>query len=268
LAKKTLELSQREEAVKIREEKVQHFMKIEPMKNRIQLQVGSVTYHTTASILLSVKDSYFHGLLNPKFREDDAGLFIPRDGEVFRYVLEYLTYGKLCSQIEDEGVLAKLSIDSDFYMLPELHKQISEIQKPEKTVDPIWMQVGQAGAWGNGSFIAWNQPKVVPATHFGHAGDTITIKRAGLYHVFIRYEFTCSTNGKGSANVDLYVNSAVVARLYHGENHGYHDGRTLEHLQPFNDGDTIRVKYHSNSNGGQNGDALATSLTILCLSSR
>jgi len=278
LEQKSNELKEREECVSLREQKVDTIMKNNHIKGRVELRVGSLIFHTTADILLSRPGSYFHGLLNIKFREgSEQALFIARDGESFKFVLEYLTYGKLFSIPTDLGTAEKLCADADFYLLPELYKLAGEAKEqllkfplqrnPDQHGAMIWMRVASSAACGNGGYINWNSSVVVPPSHFSHSGNTTTIQRAGLYHIFLRYEFACSTNGQGAANVDLYIDGAVVARSYHGKADGYYDGRSLEHLDNLKKGAKIQVLYRSNSNCNNNADALATTLTILCLSS-
>lgn len=270
LTKKSEELLRREELVLEREHKVEAMMKNNHSKGHIELRVGNKVYHTTTDILLSVKDTYFYGLLHPEFTKDEKPLFIARDGKVFKYILEYLTYGQIFSRIPDDGTFELLVEDAQFYLLSELSKQLKTQAKQASGQKPFghttWLRVGCTGSFRFGGNIPWNQPTRVPASHFKHKGDTITILKAGLYHIFLRYEFVCSTHGQGSANMDILVNGAAVARLYHGVANGYYDGRSFEHLQEFKQNDRIQIKYHSNSNGNANGDSLGTSLTILCLS--
>ncbi len=54
--------------------------------------------------------------------------FIPRDGYVFQYVLEYLLYGQLLGFYSIE-MLRKLEIDADFYLLPQLKEAVIEKRK-------------------------------------------------------------------------------------------------------------------------------------------
>jgi len=280
LANKTEELKKREQIVTAREEKVDFILKNNHLKGHISIQVGSTLYHTTTDILTSVPDSYFSGLLNPKFLEankieyerkeglnilEKRPLFIARDGEVFKYVLEYLTYGKLFS-LPDEANFEKLCIDAEFYLLPELSKQLLEMKKNilTHTKKLPWLKISSSLVTQNGTDINWNNAQNIDRNTFSHAGNTTTILKAGLYHIFVRYSYQCSTHGTGSANIDLYISNAVVARSFHGSNTSYMDSRSIEHLAPLNVNDTIRVRYFSNSNSLN--DQFATTLTIICLS--
>jgi len=90
-------------------------------KGFIKLRVGNELFITKASVLNSVKDTFFQGLLNHETeRINDDEYFIPRDNVSFRYVLEFLSYGKLLSQITDIGVLQKLVDDADYYLISNL----------------------------------------------------------------------------------------------------------------------------------------------------
>ena len=130
------ELDSREHALKEREEKVKlredHFDRLfsNHYENRqVIVQVGSTCFETTYNILLSRPDSYFHLFQWTDTRElVDAPnkVFIARDPTSFGYVLEYLTYGELFSELSDKGLLRMLAADAKFYGLPELAKKVHE----------------------------------------------------------------------------------------------------------------------------------------------
>jgi len=253
-----------------REAKVDHIQReCEKTKGQVRVQVGSVVYHTTANTLLKIKDSFFHGLLNPDFQSDKETLFIDRDGEVFQYILEYLTYDKLVSDIDNERHFQKLLIDADYYLLPDLVKQLNVIKEERKNQqqqqkDKILLKLRSTATATNGADINWNVATMVPDSHFRHNGSTtITVKQAGLYQIFVQYVCQCSTHGNGSANIDLYVSGSVVARVYQGQNDGHQQSRSLMEILFLQPNSTITVRYFSNSDGV--ADQLANSITILLL---
>jgi len=269
LAQTMDELTLRETKVSEREAKVAKILEVHGQsEDKVVLQVGSVTYHTTAHTLLTCPDSYFHGLLNPSFRQDKAKtIFIDRDGEIFKYILEYLMYGKLISTINDTGILQKLLIDAGYYLLPPLVEQLKEMPIHEQSYgrkEKILLRLQSTATATNGSWFNWDQQVAVPPpSHFAHKSHTVTIKTAGVYQIVVRYVGTCSTHGNGSANIDLYVAGTAVARLYHGEANGYQKSNTLTEILPLKVGDTIMIKYMSNGNGV--ADQLGNTLTILLL---
>jgi len=127
-ADKSKELTERERIVSEREAKVDRVLANTSFKGNIRLQVGQITYYTRVETLQKAPYSFFTGLLNPDLNIDlKEPIFIDRDGEVFKYVLEYLTYGKLVSQIENDGVIQKLLLDADYYLLPGLEEQLKAI---------------------------------------------------------------------------------------------------------------------------------------------
>jgi len=205
-------------------------------------------------------------LLNSKKKDDKEPIVIPRDGKVFKYVLEYLTYGALLSEIS-EGMLRKLVIDADFYLLPQLKEQASNLlkegKKDREESKKILYKAQSTTYCGNGGIFNWNLPTSVPASHFDHGDQTITIKQEGTYQVIVRYAFQCSTHGSGSANIDLIVSGSVVARNYHGQNDGYQQSRSLTEVLTLKANDRIQVRYYSNSNSLS--DQYATAITILLL---
>ena len=132
------ELDLREEGLNLKEEKLRirenHLNKIfsnhYEKHQQVVVQVGSCSFETTFDVLLSQPDSYFHMLQWSSDKElvlpPPAKVFISRDPTSFRFVLEYLTYGELFSQIKDEGVLNMLKYDAKFYGLPELAEKVQK----------------------------------------------------------------------------------------------------------------------------------------------
>jgi hypothetical protein len=265
LSQKTAEIEERERLVAIREANIDHIMKNNHIRGRIKLQVGSVVFDTSADILKRDDYSYFHGFLNPEFNQGKDGLFIARDGEVFKYILEYLTYGKLLSTITDPGLGEKLRLDAEFYLLPGLLQQLPDRKDPEIPDNSrMWFRIRSKSSATNNTYFCWDTPDS-PQFHSRHftAADNntaIVVKTKGLYQIFVSYGCVCSGN---SHAVDLYVNDTVVTRNYHGQSDGYQQSRLLQHIHPIAAGDKIKVLYKSNS--ASVTDPLATSLTLLLL---
>ncbi len=138
IATKSKELDEREKIVAKREKIVDHILENDNTKGQVTIQVGNQEFITTAGILKSVKDSFFCGLLNPQFASGESKnhFFIPRDPKIFEYVLEYLTYGTLFSEVPTDGLLLKLAADADFYLLPDLKKQVEMRIKQKSDSSP------------------------------------------------------------------------------------------------------------------------------------
>ena len=126
------DLNQKEEKLRIRENYLNKIFSNHYEKHQqVVVQVGSCSFETTFDVLLSQPDSYFHMF---QWTPDDKELVLPppakvlisRDPTSFRFVLEYLTYGELFSQIKDEGVLNMLKYDAKFYGLPELAEKVQK----------------------------------------------------------------------------------------------------------------------------------------------
>jgi len=263
---------------------------------KVKLRVGEREFFTTESILSSVKDSFFCGMLNPNFGKSQAAIrakssqskeekkdnapsssldqddtettsefFIPRDGNVFAYVLEFLTYKDIFSPVTDAGMLRKLAIDADFYLLPNLVEKVKALTGDRKEAKvptiPI-VKVASTAGCTNGSYWNWNITEVPPtATHFTVSGQTITINKNGTYHVMIR------TAGAGSSNgyyMALYVNGSDVARCYNCDGNGYYISWEINEIFSFKATDRLQV-YHtftSSINSQQ-----CNKMSIVCLES-
>jgi len=257
LSQKTKQIDQREKLVSEREAKLAHFDKeLQKIKGKIKLQVGSVIYHTTASTLLKYKDSYFHGLLNPNFKLSDGDiLFIDRDGEVFKYVLEYLMYGKLISVI-DIGMLQKLLVDADYYILPELVKETKEqinLQPPRVGGTFPWCRFSNGSCSGNGAYWSWNTTDSIDSQFFQlttvtYQNDTLKILQPGIYHIIIRTTCTTAVNYYAA----LYLNSSEVARCYASSATALNTFHINE-VRKLAKGDSLQV-YQTYNNSPQNGN--------------
>jgi hypothetical protein len=67
-------------------------------QNIFNLNVGGVLHTTTRSTLLSHTDTFFTALLSgkvPTYTDGNGNIFIDRDGELFKYVLNYLRCGTI-----------------------------------------------------------------------------------------------------------------------------------------------------------------------------
>jgi hypothetical protein len=86
----------------------------------VMLNVGGVLYTTTRSTLLRPKNSLFTGLLSGKLgslKDDQNRLFIDRNGEVFKWVLEWMRSSSKALTLLSEKELEMLRIEADFYCL-------------------------------------------------------------------------------------------------------------------------------------------------------
>jgi len=135
------------------------------IRGAIRLRVGTRIFYTTTSILTAQKESFFCGLLSSKFelayfnshmeeiegdtkkvetKKDEGEYFIARDGDIFQYVLEYLIYGQVFSELS-KVELNKLLADAKYYLLPDLasivEKKIDEFTQNELTHDKLKKEI-------------------------------------------------------------------------------------------------------------------------------
>lgn len=91
------------------------------------LNVGGMLYVTTRHSLRGYRDHPIFGpILQGRARKGDDGSFIvDRDGNTFRYVLNYLRSGTLCLP-ESFDDWEQLLEDIRYYQLPELEEQLME----------------------------------------------------------------------------------------------------------------------------------------------
>ena len=173
-----------------REEAVEKVLGELEKKKEVTIRVGNKVYFTHQDVLTKKEDSFFHGLFNPKFQQgDENGCYnISRDGEVFQYVLEYLIYDDILSEIKDEGTLKKLIKDADFYQLKEL-KGIAEkiletfsVKKVNQMVPSQSLAKWQSNSGSNGTYFNWNKVIINPDPIFYQCnGQTITVLQKGTF---------------------------------------------------------------------------------------
>jgi len=282
---KSNELTIREEAVSARETKLKLLLDCDyASQGQILIRVGTQIFYTTATILTSIKDSYFSGMLNPNFAvdqktqkneikkekldDDDDDVqeikkvreyFIPRDPDSFRYVLEYLTYGELFSEI-DQGTLKKLAVDADYYMLPKLKICLL----PKRGISTSRLCSWTSEQKGTTIYRKWTTP-VIESKTMGIELQTDQEKflspKGGVYRVTVR--INGSSSGANSDHISLHLNgSGSGPRAFVGMNTGYYSSFHLNEIVTLAAGQFFQVYQIINSNNltGQNDNALTIEL--------
>lgn len=118
----------------------------------VDLNVGGMLYSTTRTTLLrydSMLAAMFSGRHELK-RRADGRVFIDRDGELFKYVLQYLRDGDLDVAYLDKGLRERLKREAAFYCLPGLEKKLAtDSRLPSTVVLRIGLQPpSPGGAYG------------------------------------------------------------------------------------------------------------------------
>jgi len=292
VAAKIAQIDKREKELEEREKKVAQILEIQDKKSKgfVKLRVGNELFISKVSILTSVKDSFFHGLLShetERINEDEY--YIPRDNVSFRYVLEFLTYGKLLSQISDKGVLQKLVADADYYILEQLKQNALEQLKQNeleqskrnaleqsklselellKNLPKLISSTKIIGKWcanaapSNGGYWNWNIVEIAPpSSHFTlSSGHTITFNVTGLYQISVATSLINTSNG---SYMSLYRNGSPVTNSYRADANGYYNSWYLNEILNINASDYIQI-YQGHS-GSIIGGQISNKLTILML---
>jgi len=99
----------------------------------IKLNVGGKIYKTTLDTLKKDPDSMlcamFSGRFELKVDEDDGAYFIDRDGELFRYILNYLRNGELLCP-DDKTIQKELLKEALFYQIQGIIDQLQGYISP------------------------------------------------------------------------------------------------------------------------------------------
>ena len=99
----------------------------------VKLNVGGVVYLTTRVTLGKYPDSMLGAMFNGSMATglDENGChFIDRDGDLFKYVLNYLRSSRL-SLPNDFKDLDQLGVEADFYQIAPLIEAIDKLRHPK-----------------------------------------------------------------------------------------------------------------------------------------
>ena len=101
----------------------------------IKLNVGGIVYQTTRSTLCKYPDSMLGAMFNgchTMVLDENECCFIDRDGELFRYILNFLRSSRLSlpSNFQDTDQLTE---EADFYQISPLIETLEDL-KPKKEI--------------------------------------------------------------------------------------------------------------------------------------
>ena len=98
----------------------------------VKLNVGGVIYQTTKSTLCKYPNSMLGAMFNGSMSTavDENGChFVDRDGELFKYILNYLRSSRLALPV-DFKELDQLCAEADFYQITELIDCVENLREP------------------------------------------------------------------------------------------------------------------------------------------
>ena len=175
------------------------FFELEQLKRAIQeqtrwtigLSVGGKHYQTKRSTLERYQGSFFPRLLQgnaPSTKNEEGHFLIDRDGEIFRYVLNFLRCGRL---VLPDGFqeYELLKCEAEFFELEELKKAIQE-----QTRGAIGLRVGgktfrmttEEGLREQGSFLAKVMSGKI-ALPRDSLGNFVVDRDASMFRLVLRY---------------------------------------------------------------------------------
>jgi len=110
------------------EEKKRMMVVEETSQKRIKLNVGGAKFETSISTLTKDGESMLASMFSGRYnlqKDEEANIFIDRDGTHFRYILNCLRDGK-CILPESKPVLLELLQESEYYQIQVLTDSIKD----------------------------------------------------------------------------------------------------------------------------------------------
>lgn len=99
----------------------------------INLNVGGTKFSTSRQTLTQVQDTFFTGLLSGRiqtFKDEDGAIFIDRDPQLFRLILNYLRNRSL--SLDDVNV-KELKHEAEFYGIAPLVRKLTLCEDLDKS---------------------------------------------------------------------------------------------------------------------------------------
>ena len=96
------------------------------------MNVGGTTYITQRSVLTQVKDSVMEAMFSGRHpvKEVDGMMFLDKNPETFKHVLEYLRCNRKMIDIESQSTKKLVEIELEWWgLLPLGHKELEDLQK-------------------------------------------------------------------------------------------------------------------------------------------
>ncbi|XP_070536084.1 BTB/POZ domain-containing protein KCTD6-like isoform X1 [Ptychodera flava] len=131
------------------------------MAEVVNLNVGGHVYTTTLATLCMYPDSMLGAMFSgriPTQKDSRGNYFIDRDGELFRYILNFVRSSRLGLPAGFQDWDA-LTIEADFFQIPELINALQELQNSReskdedielhKTADYVEVIYQKHSTWGN-----------------------------------------------------------------------------------------------------------------------
>ncbi|XP_022784312.1 BTB/POZ domain-containing protein KCTD21-like, partial [Stylophora pistillata] len=122
LQREATRLRQEQEAIDAMSKKIDHVH----LSSTINLNVGGRRFTTSLQTLTKDPDSMLAAMFSGKFEvkpSEDGAFFIDRDGEHFRFILNYLRDGELIIP-EDAKFLKELEAEAKFYQIQGLLEEL------------------------------------------------------------------------------------------------------------------------------------------------
>jgi hypothetical protein len=130
--------------------------------SRVKLDVGGVHFTTSVTTLMTEPDSMLAAMFSGRHqleKDDDGRVFIDRDGELFKYVLQFLRDSELDVSQLPTGIKQRLKREAAFYCLPKLEEKLGFDADAKALLGTVYLAVERAvDKTGVASFITLGDP--------------------------------------------------------------------------------------------------------------
>ncbi|KAK3283061.1 hypothetical protein CYMTET_9230 [Cymbomonas tetramitiformis] len=242
---------------------------------QVKVQVGDRQFVTTKDILCTAENSLFDIKFSERWRDrEEEGhhqvpapveMFFPRDPEMFKLVLEYLTYDELFSAEElSLSQIRKLEADASFYGLKNL-ENLAKSLVLRHSFTP-YARFASAKQVLHGTCVSWTQELPGTVDLFLRSADycTLTATRKGVYKVSATVNIVGHPTS-GAVYLALRCQEREVARSYCTSGNGWQNNVNIHDIRHLDKGDTVGVYYNNEAGHGSSTDARCNRISLLWL---
>eukprot|EP00899_Mesostigma_viride_P026560 jgi/Mesvir1/7089/Mv26522-RA.1 len=238
---KTSELQERELVISQREKCLEKTLRSN--SDRVTFSVGGEKFELAASTLAGLPATWFEGVLSPDFkRTDDGVIFVDRDSESFRVIVDFIRYGVL-PELDDPVLLRKLKADADFYSFSSLAKVLKKQSRLTQLSNTSLSCSSSSMAGPSSKYYNWvvtsSSKAAATAGFLVDSSGGIKAVRGGTYLLNVRIPGVSSGN---TGYAQLSVDGTTIGQAWSNNGHGYYAMMYFNEVLHLREGAEIKIE--------------------------